>query len=109
MITEFQKLLLKSMNDLADIPILSAGLLREAWPDGTFKDVRYTTPSSPVAPAVEHSPLYSLTDVALDVAVKHSIDNDDTAELEELEELAWLPGKAERMMVNLRDIKPFPN
>ncbi len=98
-----------AIDDLADVPVLPVSALREAWPTETFKKSPQTHPAPPSHPAPEpsdisHGAVLNLADMSLDVAVKQSIDDGDTAEVEKL---LWLPGKAARVKTILRELDPF--
>ncbi|PIL36657.1 hypothetical protein GSI_00346 [Ganoderma sinense ZZ0214-1] len=96
--------LLQAVQALDGVPIIRADQLREAWPKVRFRDAAST---ATVVPEVDIplGPL-SLTDLTLDVAVKHALDTEDTSDLERL---IWLPAKAGEIKQILRDLSPFPD
>ncbi|KAI1785360.1 hypothetical protein LXA43DRAFT_1185915, partial [Ganoderma leucocontextum] len=87
----------RAIEGLKDVPVISADLLREAWPHVRFRDLRRSPASSTtmteVVAADVSSAVPSLVALTFDAAVKHSL---DTADTRDLERLIWLPGKAER-------------
>ncbi|KAI0722013.1 hypothetical protein C8T65DRAFT_629987 [Cerioporus squamosus] len=102
----------KLIRALDDVPILPVSWLREAWP---YEGIR----SPPQSYAPLHAPpelstvsdvslgaVPNLSDMSLDIAVKQSIDDGDTTQVEKL---LWLPGKAARAKAILRALEPFPD
>lgn len=89
------------MASLKGVPILTANLLREAWPCMSVKESRLTTKEGEEnwRAEIDDEKLSSLTDTTLRVAVKHSIESGDTTELEKI---LWLPGKASLVKAVLR-------
>ena len=96
----------RSISNLDDVPVIPATLLREAWPGVTFKDARNAaTLPQPEAAKPSEAVVPRLADMALEVSVKHAVQDGDTAELEKL---IWLPGKAALVKTVLRGLKPLP-
>ncbi|TFK78969.1 hypothetical protein K466DRAFT_668274 [Polyporus arcularius HHB13444] len=84
-----------AIDDLADVAVLPKS--------------PQTHPAPPSQPAPEpsdisHGAVPNLADMSLDVAVKQSIEDGDTAEVEKL---LWLPGKAARVKAILRELDHF--
>ncbi|RPD62079.1 hypothetical protein L226DRAFT_571451 [Lentinus tigrinus ALCF2SS1-7] len=102
-----QEYWLECIQGLADVPVLPPNLLREAWPGETFKDPPQSSAppqESRAEPEVSDGMVANLADLSLNVAVKQSIEDEDTTEVEKL---LWLPGKAARVKTLLRDLDPF--
>ncbi|RDX52939.1 hypothetical protein OH76DRAFT_57171 [Lentinus brumalis] len=98
---------LKSVEDLADVPVLPVSVLCEAWPNEQFQDPPGPTARSDAASQsasdVPVRAVPNLADLSLDVAVKQSVENGDTTEVEKL---LWLPGKAAQVKAILRISSP---
>ncbi|EJF63079.1 hypothetical protein DICSQDRAFT_103597 [Dichomitus squalens LYAD-421 SS1] len=100
----------EAVKGLESVPLIAADVLAEAWPQFCFADPAASkarpfprTVSATVADAAAVPPL---VDMILDVAVKHSIHNDDD---NEIERLMRLPGKAPEIKSILRGVNPFPD
>ncbi|KAK7061631.1 hypothetical protein R3P38DRAFT_3302794 [Favolaschia claudopus] len=94
----------RKIDALSNERLMTLDVLAEAWPEeyqssSTTKSEPAESKSSP------SNPIPALADLSLKPAIKHGV---ETGETEELEELAWHPGKAQLMKPILRDLKPFP-
>ncbi|KAI0751221.1 hypothetical protein C8Q80DRAFT_1156099 [Daedaleopsis nitida] len=91
-----------AVSNLANVPLITANGLREAWPEERFRGARKSSSSAISPPLAYDDAGLPLT---LGASVKHAI-NDD-ADAAELERLIWLPGKACQVLNILRDVSPF--
>ena len=108
---QWRESLLNAVKALANVPIITASMLREAWPYETFASPPRSSAPLPLVlcqamPTGSRGPVRTLADMSLGIAMKHSIQNADTTELEKM---LWLPGKAVRVKTLLHALRPFPN
>ena len=108
---QWRNSLLNAVEELANVPIIPASTLREAWPYDEFA----SPPRSPVplpsvpsqaTPNGPHGAVLALADMSLDIAVKHSILSANTTDIEKV---LWLPGKAAGVKALLHALEPFPS
>ena len=101
---------LRAIRGLEGVPVITADLLREAWPYLRFVDIKPSlapsTASKDVAVDDASFAVPSLVDFTFEAAVKHSLDTEDTFDFERL---IPLPGKALKIKNILRSLSPFPS
>lgn len=94
----------EKIDALRNEPVMSLYVLAEAWPAEYKSSDAF--PAEDLAPASTPNVFPSLADLSLKPAVEYAIQTDDTTELEEL---IWMPGKANLIKSALRDQDPFPD
>ncbi|KAI0722008.1 hypothetical protein C8T65DRAFT_600699 [Cerioporus squamosus] len=95
------------IEDLADIPVIPAAFLREAWPhhfQRSGETVEGPGQPSEILDAGSGGIVSSLADISLDIAVKHSIASGDTWRAREAH---VDPGKASQVNARLLELEHF--
>ncbi|KAJ7179891.1 hypothetical protein C8R43DRAFT_379092 [Mycena crocata] len=96
----------KTIDALADVPLMTPDVLAEAWPSeyecSQPMSTQDITPETSPAPTA----FPSLVDLSIKPAVEYGI---QTGETGQLEDLVWLPDKARLIKNILRDQVPFPD
>ncbi|KAM5532637.1 hypothetical protein V8D89_013681 [Ganoderma adspersum] len=99
---------LRAIYGLESVPVITADILREAWPYVRFRDsidsLATSMTTTEVVATDEPSVVPSLVDLTFGAAVKHSLESEDTSGLERF---LWLPGKASEIKKILRDLIQF--
>ncbi|RDB21908.1 hypothetical protein Hypma_010968 [Hypsizygus marmoreus] len=96
-------------------PLVTLEMLADAWADeyrGTLEASKKSESnegkdvlSVPVIDNASNTLIPSLADLALTPAINHALEQGQTVDIEDL---VWLPGKAEAIFADLRARRPFP-
>ncbi|KAG6919679.1 hypothetical protein DXG01_002622 [Tephrocybe rancida] len=89
--------------------ILTLQMLKEAWPQeypSQPGDEAPTSVHNSSSTATPSSGISSLSDLALKPSIDHAL---ETSNIQDIERLVWLPGRAEAIMSILKARNPFPD